>query len=117
MSKPTCVGRVWSGYGGWYPCGRGAAYEFEGKHYCKTHHPPSAKEKEKGREAKRKTQAREEQERLLKVAAHKAEIQRRADLYPQLLEAVKLARSIIGHPDDAHCKLIDAAIAKAEGKP
>lgn len=35
---------------------------------------------------------------------------------PELLEALKLARSIIGHPDDAHSKLIDAAIAKAEGK-
>lgn len=34
---------------------------------------------------------------------------------PELLEALKLARSIIGHPDDAHSKLIDAAIAKAEG--
>lgn len=34
---------------------------------------------------------------------------------PDLLEALKLARSIIGHPDDAHSKLIDAAIKKAEG--
>lgn len=34
---------------------------------------------------------------------------------PELLEALKLARSIIGHPDDAHSKLIDAAIKKAEG--
>ena len=33
----------------------------------------------------------------------------------ELLEALKLARSIIGHPDDAHSKLIDAAIKKAEG--
>ena len=31
-----------------------------------------------------------------------------------LLEALKLARSIIGHPDDAHTQMIDAAIAKAE---
>ena len=35
---------------------------------------------------------------------------------PELLEALKLAQQIIGHPDDAHSKLIDAAIAKAEGK-
>jgi hypothetical protein len=33
-----------------------------------------------------------------------------------LLEALKLARSIIGHPDDAHSRLIDAAIAAAEGE-
>jgi hypothetical protein len=29
-----------------------------------------------------------------------------------VLEALKLARSIIGHPDDAHSKLIDAVINK-----
>ncbi len=34
---------------------------------------------------------------------------------PELLEALKLARSIIGHPEDAHSKLISAAISKAEG--
>ena len=34
-----------------------------------------------------------------------------------LLEALKLARSIIGHPDDAHTQMIDAAIkAVEEGK-
>ena len=35
---------------------------------------------------------------------------------PDLLEALKLARSIIGHPDDAHTQMIDAAIAKATGE-
>jgi hypothetical protein len=35
---------------------------------------------------------------------------------PELLEALKLAQSIIGHPEDAHSKLIAAAIAKAEGQ-
>ena len=35
---------------------------------------------------------------------------------PELLEALRLAQSIIGHPDDAHSKLIDAAIAKTEGQ-
>ena len=32
----------------------------------------------------------------------------------RLLEALKLARSIIGHPDDAHSQMIDAAIKEAE---
>jgi len=35
----------------------------------------------------------------------------------QALEALKLAQSIIGHPEDAHSKLIAAAIAKAEAQP
>lgn len=34
---------------------------------------------------------------------------------PDLLDALKLARSIIGHPDDAHSRHIAAVIAKAEG--
>lgn len=33
-----------------------------------------------------------------------------------LLEALKLARSIIGHPDDAHTQMIDAAIKAVEGE-
>ena len=33
-----------------------------------------------------------------------------------LLGALKLARSIIGHPDDAHSQMIDAAIAAVEGE-
>lgn len=31
-----------------------------------------------------------------------------------LLEALKLAKSIIGHPDDAHSQMIDAAIKAVE---
>lgn len=34
---------------------------------------------------------------------------------PDLLEALKLAQSIIGHPDDEGSKIIAAAIAKAMG--
>jgi len=33
---------------------------------------------------------------------------------PDMLEALKLAQTIIGHPDDEGSKLIAAAIAKAE---
>jgi len=35
---------------------------------------------------------------------------------PELLEALKLAQSIIGHPDDAHSQHIAAVIAKATGE-
>lgn len=35
---------------------------------------------------------------------------------PDLLEALKFARQIIGHPDDAGTKLIDDVIAKATGQ-
>lgn len=45
----------------------------------------------------------------LKIAA--VEAQRAA-----LLEALKLARSVIGHPDDAHTQMIDATIKAVEGE-
>lgn len=35
----------WSGV----PCGRNAAYEFDGKHYCKTHHPPAVEARNSAR--------------------------------------------------------------------
>jgi hypothetical protein len=46
-----------------------------------------------------------------------AKLRRLHALNGELLEALKLAQSIIGHPEDAHSKLIAAAIAKAEGEP
>jgi hypothetical protein len=54
------------------------------------------------------------------VVAYKAaaELRRLHEVEQQrneLLAALKLAQSIIGHPDDAHSRLIAAAIAKAEG--
>jgi len=46
-----------------------------------------------------------------------AELRRLHALNAELLEALKLAQSIIGHPEDAHSKLIAAAISKAEAQP
>jgi hypothetical protein len=51
------------------------------------------------------------------MACHKqaaAELRRLHSVNAELLERLKLARSIIGHPEDAHSKLISAAIDKAE---
>lgn len=36
---------------------------------------------------------------------------------PELLEALKFAQSIIGHPDDVGSQMIAAAITKATGEP
>ncbi len=53
-------------------------------------------------------------ERAWTRAEAAAELRRLHALNGELLEALKLAQSIIGHPEDAHSKLIAAAIAKAE---
>ena len=42
------------------------------------------------------------------------ELRRLDEVNAELLEALKLAQTIIGHPDDYGSKLIAAAIAKAE---
>ena len=43
-----------------------------------------------------------------------AELRRLHSQRDALLEALKLARSVIGHPDDAHTQMIDAVIKTVE---
>jgi hypothetical protein len=84
--KHKCCEMVWAqgSYRG-YPCGKGANYEHEGKHYCKTHHPPTITAK---RDAERDRQnrlwdIRREREQSARDAA--AEQKRRADAYEGLI--------------------------------
>ena len=118
MSEHKCVGRVYSGhYIGSHTCNKTARYEHNGKWYCKTHHPPTVEEKRRAHAAK--WEAKFDAERAQRAQQHRehAEMQRKAAAYDTLLEALKLARSIIGHPDDAHSQMIDAVIkAVEEGK-
>ena len=88
--KPKCCGKV-SPAGAWrsYPCGKNASMEHEGKHYCKTHHPPTVQAKRDASHAKWKAQwdAQRVREQAARDAA--AEQKRRADAYEQLVERVK----------------------------
>jgi len=43
-----------------------------------------------------------------------AELRRLHEENTELLEALKVAKTIIGHPDDAHTRMIADAIKKAE---
>lgn len=112
--KHTCCGEIWHGFG-FNRCGRGAKYAHEGNWYCKTHHPPTVKQKneawrtalEEKRDAERKV--REE------AAAAKAETERRAALYPELLEALNNIE--VSTHDAMTAALARAAIAKAEAQP
>jgi hypothetical protein len=51
------------------------------------------------------------------VEDSRAELRRLSAVNQELLEALKLAQSIIGHPDDAHSQHIAAVIAKVEAQP
>lgn len=85
--KHKCCKLIWASgsyYG--YPCGKGAAFEHEGKWYCKTHHPPTVKAKNEAYSAKLDSEfaAKRAQEKAAIDAA--AEQKRKADAYDQLAE-------------------------------
>lgn len=46
----TCREEVWRGYAR-SSCGKKAKHEFNGRWYCKFHHPPNVEAKEKAKEA------------------------------------------------------------------
>ena len=54
--------------------------------------------------------------RYRRALREEAERERRLALFDEMLEALKLASSIIGHPDDSVSQSIVELIAKAEGK-
>ena len=114
MSKCQCVGHVWSNYR-YKRCEKGAAYEHEGKMYCKTHHPPTVEAKldVKLQELIDKNNSRR--------AAEKLEAQK-ADALPDFFSALQLVADHIpeiiasGILTAAETDFIRSAIAKAKGE-
>ncbi len=87
-TEHTCIGRVWDGYR-FYLCGKKAKHEHEGGWYCKNHHPPTVQAKREARDKRWEKKWAEQRERIAQQEAQRAEQKRRADLYPELLEALK----------------------------
>lgn len=121
-TKYTCCARIHSNFI-FYACGKAAKFERDGKHYCGTHDPVSIAEKRAIKDAVWKAKYDEIAAVRDAVKATQAEIERRADCYPELLEALQTARSIVlaqnGNRHDDTNKAIamfDAAIAKALGE-
>jgi uncharacterized Zn finger protein (UPF0148 family) len=123
--KHQCCG--WVSYGDWgrsRQCTKTGAYEHDGKHYCKTHHPPSVKERDKKRldewnakwEEERKTNeqryaANKEQQR--KASEYDAMKAQRDELLAALKRVVRADDACVLRQEDIeHAR---AAIAKAEG--
>ena len=122
MSEHKCEGKIW-GHTKYLPCSKTARYEHEGRWYCKRHHPPTVQEKLDARHKKWEEDSKSRLQAVKEANEARAEMQRKAAAYDgliaqrdALLEALKLARSIIGHPDDAHSQMIDAAIKAVEGE-
>jgi hypothetical protein len=114
-----CCGRVWSRFG-FHTCSRNAKYEHEGKWFCKTHHPPTVQQKLDARNAAWEKDFEARQRAHGEAQAAKAETDRRAALYPELLEALKDIVNI--DPVDAALdpqravRVARAIITKAQGE-
>jgi hypothetical protein len=111
-----------------YTCGRTAKYEHLGKWYCKTHHPPTVWAKREARSVEWNKQFAARQLAIKEAQAAKDEAARRAALYPELLEALRMfvncALPVPGAGThwtegwlDQALPIARAAIAKAEGEP
>jgi hypothetical protein len=109
--KHTCCGEIWHGFG-FNRCNRGAKYAHEGHWYCKTHHPPTAQQKKEAWRTALEEKLDAERKAREEAAAAKAETERRAALYPELLEALNNIE--VSTHDAMTAALARAAIAKAE---
>ena len=112
--KPKCCGQV-SRAGSWgsHPCGKNASMEHEGKHYCKTHHPPTVKAKLDASRAKWRAEWDAQRAREQAASDAAAEQKRRADAYDQLAERVKELEGALR--DAVDCGMVPTSSAKDGG--
>ena len=116
-TKYTCCKKV----GNWLTntCGKTAKFERDGKHYCGIHDPVSVKEKQDKRDIEWRKQFDANNAALEKAFAARKEIERRADCYPELLEALQELADCGGDAwgEDRPCvQIARMAIAKALGE-
>lgn len=118
--KPRCCARVNSGGFFSSQCSKNAKFEREGKHYCAIHDPVARKAKNDkwliDFNLKRDAQTKAWEEAALK----KAQIERRAGCFDELLEALKNLSMYYEPKDASDSRAFDAAksaIAKAVGVP
>lgn len=109
-AQHTCAGKIFRGYR-YYSCSNKASHEHEGTMYCKTHHPPTVQAKREKKLAEYEAESRRRAAAYKAEADAKAEMKRRAECFPDLLEALQYAIKQI--PELATVPGISAAIQKA----
>jgi uncharacterized Zn finger protein (UPF0148 family) len=112
-----CVDRVF-GAGNYFGrmCGRTAKYEHNGTWYCKTHHPPTVKQKQDEKRAAFKREWAAQRAANERAEAARAETKRRAELFPELLAALRLAQEWLQGSEPGRAQYLGVVIAKAEGE-
>ena len=78
-------------------CSMKSKVERNGKHYCGRHDPVAVEDKRKKQNAKWEAEFSAEKEARKTAAAEHAELKRRADAYPRLVELVRAYADEYGH--------------------
>ena len=86
---PTCEGRTWARGFGRNVRGLRAKVERNGMHYCGTHDPVAIKAREDKKKAERDAISEMRRKRYAEINAAQTERDRRADLFPELVEALQ----------------------------
>ncbi len=108
-----CCAKTGNGYFG-SPCIKSAKYERDGKWYCGTHDPVAIKAKRDARNSEWKREFDAKNKARDVEIARLNEAKRRADCYPDLLDALMAAKRHLSVSSDEWA-MADAAIAKAAG--
>lgn len=112
-TKYTCCGRISLGaFYGSKLCGKTAKFDRDGKHYCGTHDPVTIAEKDAIKNAAWKAKYEAIHAARDAAKAKQAEIERRADCYTELLEA--LQRLVLNANGDAVTGYFDVPVTNIE---
>lgn len=118
MTEHKCQGQVFGHYR-MHLCGKKAGHEHEGRWFCKTHHPPTIKEKRAVHAAKWDAEWDAKTAREKKAREDKAEMERKAAMYDELLALLKALHrydDMDAQEQIETTRAVSAAIAKGEAK-
>lgn len=94
-TKHTCPEKIYGHGFGAHACGKTAKHEHKGVMFCKIHHPPTVQEKRKKRDEELRQKIDVEMN-LRKAADEKRkEEKRRADCFPELLQALEKSNRLL----------------------
>lgn len=97
----TCAGRSWDGR--WHhPCRNKGKIKEDGKQWCRTHAPSIVGERRKARDAKWQAKWDSQRKSQTEAQAKQAKVERRAECYPALLEALKVCLAALESPEAQH---------------
>jgi len=118
FTKHTCCEIVFHARLSAHPCGKTAGYEFEGKRYCLRHHPENVLQKQKVKNDLERQKQHQESVARDNLLAAKAEVERKAACYDDLLAALQAVSAYCGTgvvPADINA-VMKAAISRATGE-